>query len=86
MSTISGLSRELKNQGAEWRKTANMHPCCGTIKMEHVKYSEWSAKKITLLTAEMATMCDTRSKQYKKLKKQKRSQEDRLMKRKREKD
>ena len=63
-----------------------MHPCCGTIKMEHVKYSEWSAKKITLLTAEMATMCDTRSKQYKKLKKQKRSQEDRLMKRKREKD
>ena len=61
-----------------------MHPCCGTQQMEASKYSEWTAKKITLLTAEMATIRDTKSERYKKLAKQKRSQEDRLMKRKRE--
>ena len=53
--------------------------------MDYEEYSHWTAKKITLLTAEMATS-DQNSQQFKRLAKQKRSQEDRLLKRKNELD
>ena len=65
-------------------RSQNIHPCVGTVKMSYSRYKQWSLDKIALISVQMNAIKDRRCPKYKQLAKQKRSQEDRLFKRKEE--
>ena len=72
------LSRTDSNSSETSSRAKPTHPFRGRQQMQHEEFQSWSVKKIQMLAAEMEAIEDKSSARYKKLAKQKRSQEDRL--------